>query len=140
MSSCCHDKRNGWSKSNHHRGHCFDFEKPLVLVKSVPFNGQTGVSPNINSIKLVFSRDFDNDPGWHNVLSEIDMWQGSNRVPIRIKRSKDGCDGQKVILVVPVEPLLQAAEYKVRVKSFFVDENGENMKRINLIAFTTGCR
>jgi len=137
MNSYCADSRHRYHR-HHTRPH---FEKPLVLVKSIPHNRQIGVSPNIKAIKLIFGRDFNNDLCWVNACSEIDMWQGSDRVPIRISRVRSSkCDGQRVILVIPVNRLRGGVTYKVRVKSFFVDKHGESIKKTNLIVFTTGCR
>lgn len=141
MNSLCNEARHRHHRPGaHYRHHHHENEKPLVLIGSVPSNGQTNVSPNINAIKLIFGRDFDNDLGWANAGNQIDMWQDSNKVPIRIRKGSDRCEGHRVILVKPINPLLGGTTYKVRVKSFFVDKNGEKIKRIKLIVFTTRCR
>ncbi|MDD2587037.1 MAG: Ig-like domain-containing protein [Syntrophomonadaceae bacterium] len=145
MKRCIKDRRHRHRRPrpcDHHRDHdhCPDLKRPLVLISSIPRNGQTDVSPNIKAIKLIFGRDFDNDRGWVNVCNEFDMWQGSNKVPIRIKRGIDKCDGHRVIKIIPINPLRGGVTYKVRVKSFFVDQHGERFKRFKLIVFTTRCR
>ena len=145
MSSCCQGSRHRdhrsrrWDRHRDH-DHFSDFVRPLVLIASIPRNRQTDVSPDIKAIKLIFGRDFNNDPGLVNDSNEIDMWQGMNMVPIRIRRGIAKHDGHRVILVVPVNPLLAGVTYKVRVKSFFVDRHGKCFKRCRLIVFTTGCR
>lgn len=138
-SSCCHHGRRR-RRSRLARHHCHGFKKPLVLVKSIPFNGQTAVSPRIKVIKLIFGRDFNNEEGCFNVRNEIDMWHGSERLAIRTKKGFDSCGDHHVILVLPVNSLRGGETYKVRVKSFFVDKHGECFKKINLIVFTTRCR
>jgi len=139
MSSCCQN-----SKHHHHchRDHnrCPDFGRPLVLIKSIPSNMETGVSPDIKAIKLIFGRDFNNDRGLVNATNEIDMWQGTDEVPIRIRRGREKCDGHRVILVKPIDPLLGGVTYKVRIKSIFVDRFGVSFKRCRLIVFSTKCR
>lgn len=147
MSRCIKDGRR---RHHHHRprfrddfrghDHCHDFKGPLVLTSSIPRNNQTGVSPNIKAIKLIFERDFDNDLGLINVCNEFDMWQGMNKVPIRVRKVIDKCDGKHVVKIIPINPLLGGVTYKVRVKSFFVDKHGERFKKFKLIVFTTGCR
>lgn len=132
-----HRHRPHHHHKHHHRTY---FKKPLVLISSIPRNGETDVSPDIKAIKLIFGRDFNNDRGWVNVYNEIDMWQGMNKVPIRIQKSIDKNKGHRIILVIPLHPLLGGVTYKVRVKSYFVDKHGEELKRIKLIVFTTGCR
>lgn len=124
---------------HHHRNNnCIN--RPLVLVSSDPRNGQKNVSPYIKAIKLIFGRNYDNDENLANAFIEIDMWQGMNKVPIRIRRGKNRIDGQRVILVIPINPLLGGETYKVRVKSFFVDNDCNTIQKINLIVFTTRCR
>lgn len=139
MNSCCKNSRH---IHHRHRGHhhCPNFDRPLVLIRSIPYDGQTGVSPYIKAIKLIFGRDFDNDRGLVNVYNEIDMWQGTDEVPIRIRRGRNNCGGHQVILVIPYGPLLGGVTYKVRVKSFIVDRFGESREKCKLIVFTTGCR
>lgn len=134
MSSCCQGGCQGDFKEDicddlmdHHHGHhkhhnCFpdSFKRPLVFSSSIPRNGQTGVSPNIKAIKLFFTRDFNNDRNLMNVENDIELWQGMNRVPIRIRRATSKQDGQCVILVIPLKPLLGGVTYKVRIKSTFI--------------------
>jgi len=143
MNSCCQGGRDIGHRSRHyHRGydHCRGLERPLVLITSIPRNGKTDVSPDIKAIKLIFGRDFNNDRAWVNASNEIELWQGMDNVSIRIRRGIDKCDGHRVILVIPVNPLLAGATYKLRVKSLLVDRNGESLKRCRLIVFKTGCR
>lgn len=128
-----HDPRR---YSNHHAY----FQRPLVLIKSIPYNGQTDVSPDIKAIKLIFGKDFNNERGWGNAYNEIDMWQGSDEIPVRIRRGRDNIYEHRVILVIPIDPLLGGKVYKVRIKSFYMDRNGDRIKRIRLIVFTTRCR
>ena len=140
MNSCCRDGLRRRHRSPRAK-HCFHkFEKPLVLINSFPSNVQTAVSPKIKVIKLTFGRDFNNEEGCFNVRNEIDMWQGSDRIPIHTRKGSDKCAGHRIILVSPVNSLIGGVTYKVRVKSFFVDKNGESSKKISLIVFTTRCR
>ncbi len=138
------------------RKHRFGWQKPLVLIGSVPRDGQTGVSPDIRVIKLIFGRDFENDQGWINVCNKIDMWQDGNQIPIRIRKGKDKCFGHHVILVIPCHSLDGGLTYKVRVKSTFVEvldnidgvvdnldsvnNNVQTFTKAKLIAFTTAPR
>jgi hypothetical protein len=142
MISCCYDSKTSTYPFRRYRDHNHfpDFQKPLVLVKSIPYNRQTGVSPSIKAIKLIFGRDFDNEPGWVNVGMFIDMWQGSNKIPICIKKTVDNCDGHRDILVIPTNKLLGGVTYKVRVKLLLANEHGETVKKTSLIVFTTGCK
>jgi hypothetical protein len=139
MDSCCQGSCHG---DYHHRrhGHLPDFRRPLVLIGSVPRNRQTGVSPSIKAIKLIFGRDFNTDRCLINVENVIDMWQGMNQVPIRIKRVADKQDGHRVLLVIPLIPLIGGVTYKVRVRSVFVYRNGDKVTKCRLIVFSTGCR
>ncbi|MDD3364673.1 MAG: Ig-like domain-containing protein [Syntrophomonas sp.] len=138
MNSCC---QGGWQRHhNRDRNRFPNFQRPFVLISSIPRNRQTGVSPDIKAIKLIFGRDFNNDPGLVNDSNEIDMWQGMNKVPIQVSRRIDQRNGHLVILVTPVNPLLAGVTYKVRVKSVFIDRHGAISKTCRLIVFTTGCR
>jgi len=164
MFSCCHDKHDHHHAHKLHPSHndfcddffddffddrCDDFhghrrhfERPFVLSSSVPRNRQTGVNPNIKAIKLILTRSNDHDHrGFGDVCTEIDMWQNGNRVPIRIRRQRhDGCGERRVILVIPINPLKGGTQYKIRIKSFFIDRCGEKVTKFSLIVFTTGCR
>ncbi|MDD4803142.1 MAG: hypothetical protein PHF24_09425 [Syntrophomonas sp.] len=142
MGCICQEgsRRRHRRRDRRRRCHDFrDFERPLVLIDSIPENGETGVSPDIRAIKLIFGRDFEKGRGFFDAENEIDMWQGMNEVPIRIRRGRDR-RGHRVILVIPIEPLLQDKTYKVRIVSTFVDRHGDTFKRCRLIVFRTGCR
>jgi hypothetical protein len=141
MHSCCHDN---W----HNDDHCFDFKfhdrfcnfrRPYVLVASVPRNRQTGVSPKIKAIKLIFARDF-TTRGLVDVENVIDMWQGWKQIPITIRRTVDKKTGRRVLLVIPLVPLVGGVTYKVRVRSVLIFRDGKKVTRCRLIVFTTGCR
>ncbi len=151
MKSCCqsdlHDcrdirdcRRSSFSRFSRFSRRFPGLERPLVLISSIPRNGQTDVSPSIKAIKLIFGRDFNNDRRLVDAFNEIDMWQGTNKVPIRIRRGIDRIDGHRVTLVIPIDPLLGGVTYKVRIKSFFVDRDGRTSKKCRLIVFTTACR
>lgn len=170
MSSCCQGGCQGGFEGNNcndlidhnhcHHGHhnhhrcCPDlFKRPLVLTSTIPRNGQTGVSPNIKSIKLIFSRDFNNDRRLINIENDIELWQGSNKIPIRIKRSASRHDGHCVILVIPLMPLLGGVTYKLRIRSTFIrlehreddrcgrrNREEDTFTRCRLIVFSTRCR
>ncbi|MGI5912100.1 MAG: Ig-like domain-containing protein [Syntrophomonadaceae bacterium] len=108
--------------------------EPIILISSNPRNRQTGVSPKIKSIKLILSHDLI----WAKSI-EIDMWQGFDKVPIRIKKSRDRFGKFIVVFVVPINSLAGGLLYKVRIKAFFKDRRGEIHKKIQMITFTTGC-
>ncbi|MDD2619667.1 MAG: Ig-like domain-containing protein [Syntrophomonadaceae bacterium] len=132
MSSCCHE-RNWFDFHRREMRDCPDDELQLVLESSVPRNGQTNVSPSIKSIKLTFRHGFN----WVDSY-EIDMWQGSNKVPIRVKASHEY--GFKILKVIPVNSLEGGVVYKVRIKAFFVDHCGDTIIKIKMISFRTGCK
>lgn len=152
MDSYCHQDEwdgayhRGWDsyrrrRKDYHRewddcySRCHRQEGPLlVLSSSTPRNKQKDVSPRIKSIKLVFRQPW----GWCSRL-DIDMWQGSNKIPIRIRESQDRCTGARTIKVVPLKPLLGGKLYKVRIKGLFTDYCGERVKETKMISFTTGC-
>jgi len=158
MSSCCQggcqggfpggisDDCNGHDYCHDHDHHrdrdCFPdyFRRPFVLVASIPRNRQTGVSPKIKAIKLIFGRDFNSGRGLIDVENDIDMWQGSTRIPVRIKRVSDRHSGRRVLLVIPLVPLVGGVIYKVRVRSVFIFRNGTKVVRCRLIVFSTRCR
>lgn len=129
MSSCCHE--NDLDIRRHH------FPPPRFSVSSDPANGQTGVSPDIKSIKLILDGAFPFFKHRDGCSTEIDMWQGMNRIPIRIKRSYTE---PNIIYVIPVNRLRGGVTYKVRIKSYFIDEDGNKDKRIAMIVFSTRCR
>ena len=139
MDSCCQGSCHG---DYHHRrhGHLPGFRRPLALIGSVPRNRQTGVSPSIKAIKLIFGRHFNTDRCLINVENVIDMWQGMNRVPIRIKRVADKQDGHRVLLVIPLIPLIGGVTYKVRVRTVLVYRNGDKVTKCRSIVFSTRCR
>lgn len=130
MSSCCHE-RNMHGFHEHHE--CPDDMRLLVLESSIPRNHQKDVSPKIKSIKLVFGPGFD----WADSF-EVDMWQETTRVPIRVKMDREGFR-RNVVKVIPINSLAGGELYKVRVKAFFVDRCGETTKKIVMISFRTGC-
>jgi len=68
------------------------------------------------------------------------MWEGTTKVPIRIKESRDRCTGFRTIKVIPIKSLNGGALYKVRIKAFFVDHCGERIKETKMISFTTACK
>ncbi|MEN6463274.1 MAG: hypothetical protein ABFC94_18140 [Syntrophomonas sp.] len=135
MNSLCHE-RNRREFHNFHEMHdCPEEVELLVLESSTPRNRQTGVSPNIKFIKLVFG------PGLDRACSiEVDMWKGSTKVPIRVKENRDRCFRTNVIKVFPIHSLDGGTLFKVRVKAFFVDHCGETIKKVQMISFTTGCK
>ena len=155
MSSCCQGGCQGGFQGgisddfndhchdhDHHRHHGFFpdfFRRPFVLIASIPRNRQTGVSPKIKAIKLIFGRYFNNDRGLIDVENEISMWQGFKEIPIRIRRVERH-DGHRVLLVIPLVPLIGGVTYKVRVKSVFVYRDGHKVVRCRLIVFSTRCR
>lgn len=120
-----HHHRHHHHRHHHHRW-VNSFEKPLIFIRSIPFNHEINVDPSIKAIKLFFARDFDNDENLVNVCMEIEMWEDNRRIPIQIKKMKgEGCEEQKVILVIPVEGLKGGKLYKVRIKQIFVDKDIE---------------
>ncbi|MEN6325385.1 MAG: hypothetical protein ABFD18_04125 [Syntrophomonas sp.] len=134
MNSCCHHRN--WNEFREREMHdCPDDGDLLVLESSIPRNHQKDVSPNIKSIILKFRNGLD----WSNCI-EVDMWQGTNRVPIRFKEIRDGCSGLRTIKVTPINSLVGGVVFKVRIKAFFVDRCGDSIKKIAMISFTTGCK
>lgn len=127
-----HDFDFDWDDEHDH-----EHEIPLALKSSVPHNGQTGVSPNLKAIKLVFNRGFDH--GRFSACNDlvIELWQGSDMVPIRIKPELNPCKGVNTVLVIPVNPLKGGKVYKLRITMF---SNHDATKSIKLIVFTTACR
>jgi len=144
MSNCC---QGNWHDDHHcdhnHRDHFPfpfpDFRRPYVLVASVPRNRAIGVSPNIKAIKLIFARDV-TTRGLIDVENVIDMWQGMNQIPITIRRTIDKKTGRRVILVIPLVPLVGGVTYKVRVRTTLFFRNGTKVSKCRLIVFTTRCR
>lgn len=146
MRSCC---QGGYQDGvnddcyhhDHHRDHGYfhNFSRPYVLVASIPRNRQTGVSPNIKAIKLIFARDY-TTRGLIDVENVIDMWQGLNRIPISIRRTVDKKTGRRVLLVIPLIPLVGGVTYKVRVRSVLIFRDGTKVPKCRLIVFSTGCR
>lgn len=134
MSSCCHHRN--WNEFRDREMHdCPEDADILVLESSIPRNHQTGVSPKIKSIILKFRDGLD-----FAHCIEVDMWQGTKRIPIRFKKIRDGCFGFRTIKVIPINRLEGGVVFKVRVKAFFVDRCGDTIKKIALISFTTGCK
>jgi hypothetical protein len=147
MTNCCQGNIHGDHHCDDHGHHHNDhfpfpfpcFKRPYVLVGSVPRNRATGVSPKIKAIKLIFSRDV-STRGLVDVENVIDMWQGMKQIPITIRRTVDKKTGRRVLLVIPLVPLVGGVTYKVRVRSVFFFRNGTKVSRCRLIVFTTGCR
>ena len=144
MSNCCQGNWQGdhHCDHNHHDRFPFpfpDFRRPYVLVASVPRNRAIGVSPKIKAIKLIFARDV-TTRGLIDVENVIDMWQGMNQIPITIRRTIDKKTGRRVLLVIPLVPLVGGVTYKVRVRSVYYFRNGTKVSKCRLIVFTTGCR
>ena len=146
MSNCCQGNWHGDNHFDHHDHHhndCFPFPFPrrlFVLTASIPRNRQTGVSPFIKSIKLIFSRDFNVNRGLVDVENTIDMWMGMTPIPVRIKTVSDGSYRRRVLLVIPLVPLKGGVTYKVRVRSVLYYRDGTKATKCRLIVFTTGCR
>lgn len=141
MNSFCHERHD----HDFDHDHSFRFDNSIVVVSSVPRNGQTGVSPNIKSIKLVLDRHFNDGWDWNNGCIEIDMWRGTlcsglHLVPIRIQRSRESCGGRRIIYVIPVNHLRGGTTYRIRIKSISFDRNGVKTTKYKLITFTTACR
>ena len=144
MSNCCQGNWQGdhHCDHNHHDHFPFpfpDFRRPYVLVASVPRNRAIGVSLKIKAIKLIFARDV-TTRGLIDVENVIDMWQGMNQIPITIRRTIDKKTGRRVLLVIPLVPLVGGVTYKVRVRSVYYFRNGTKVSKCRLIVFTTGCR
>ncbi len=135
MNSLCHEKNWREFQNFHERRDCPEEVELFVLESSTPRNHQTGVSPNIKFIKLVFGPRLD-----LACSIEVDMWKGTTKVPIRVKETRDRCFRTDVIKVIPINSLDGGTLYKVRVKAFFVDHCGETIKKIQMISFTTGCK
>ncbi len=130
------DRHDSWD-DYHGKDFC-DYperEPLLVLESSVPRNHQKNVSPFIKSIKLVLRRGW----GWSSCV-DIDMWEGSKKMPIRIRESLDKCSGSRTIRVIPVKPLRGGVLYKVRIRKTYVDHCGNRVKESKMISFTTACR
>ena len=143
MNSLCHERN--WREFDnfherefnnfHERRDCHEDVGLLVLESSTPRNHQTGISPNIKFIKLVFG------PGTDMACRiEVDMWKESTKVPIRVKEYRDRCFRTNVIKIFPINSLAGGTLYKVRIKAFFADHCGETIKKTKMISFTTGCK
>ncbi|NLV22064.1 MAG: hypothetical protein GXY49_08780 [Syntrophomonadaceae bacterium] len=138
MSNYCQDRCHHHYDHKGHK-HFHRLRRPFVLVASIPRNRQTGVSPKIKAIKLIFAKDY-TTRGLVDVENVIDMWQGMNQIPITIKRVIDKKTGRLVLLVIPLVPLIGGVTYKVRVRSVYFFRDGTQVPKCTLIVFTTGCR
>jgi hypothetical protein len=138
MTHCCGASNAVFQEEGfrrHHRHH----HRPrpgedFALVDSIPYNGEI-VSPCIKKIILVFNRNVTNSSVWGNNLAQIDLWQGTNKVKIHIKKGRSS----NVIIIRPVCPLLPGKKYKIRIKSGLLATDGETLDSCILSVFYTDC-
>lgn len=106
------------------------------LINSFPADGDI-VLPSVNRFALNFNRNVVSNNVWANNLKQIDVWQGFNRVAVRLVKGTSINGSSDSIFIFPVDPLLAGRTYKIRIKSSLEASNGETLGEFILIVFTT---
>jgi len=119
---------------HHHHHHHHHDNGDFALVDSFPANGET-VSPCIKKIVLEFNRNVTSDSVWGNNLEQIDMWKGSKKVKIHIKKGSES----NVIIIRPVCRLCPGEKYKIRIKADLMARDGDTLENCILTVFYTDC-
>lgn len=116
--------------------------KPLNFVFSVPANGATGVSPDIEEITLAFDKNVVNDAVWDNNRKQIRLFRGTTRVSIRVTRVPDTVDFELRgrIFVSPVRPLRPLTNYRIVILPELTSKAGEELGETVTVRFRTGIR
>jgi|GEM_PF-4288523 len=140
MTHCCRPLEldsfiSGESLRHHHRHHHRHHDREeFTLVDSIPNDGET-VSPSLKKIVLVFNRNVTSDSVWANNLEQIDLWQGSKKVKIHIKKGRRS----NVIIIRPKCHLCPGKIYKIRIKADLMARDGETLDTCILTVFYTDC-
>lgn len=109
------------------------------LVRSVPRNGATGVSPNLRTIRLVFNRNVTANRVWTNNRNQIRMYRGTTSVGISVLRSSLFANRDN-IYVRPINRLRAFTNYRVVIGSNLRAITGRTLGETVTIRFRTGGR
>ncbi len=116
--------------------------KPLNLAFSIPSDGATGVSPDIDELILAFDKNVVNDAVWENNRQQIRLFRGTTKVSIRVTRVPDTVDFdlRGRIFVSPVNPLRSFTNYRIVILPELTSRAGEELGETVTINFRTGAR